>query len=199
MDKLANKPQGSSRPCPLSTVHKHPFLYGLWGFSLAVSSTFPAEPPPQPCIRLSHIVSHQRLGRRKALQDRLGDPYPSYSRGCESTVVTDPAIHTWLCGCGAGFQELPLWMAEVAVALVELQGGAGWGADGQEGLKGQVGGHLRALVQHRPSRGGPGWQPRSSPEAGKKVSWGWGKARCKSVGPGRAPHPGPGQKLLECY
>lgn len=81
-------------------------------------------PSPQPCFKTFTHCNHARLGEEAALQDRLGDPYPGYSRGCESTVVTNPAIHTRLCGCGTGSQELPLWMAEVE-ALVELQGGAG--------------------------------------------------------------------------
>lgn len=88
------------------------------------------------------------------MQASSGDPYPGYNCGREGTVVIDPTIHTWLCGgltpvgsCGIGVQELPLWVTEAA-ALVRLQVGAKWDGDGQEGLAGQVSGHLRAVVQH---------------------------------------------------
>lgn len=85
---------------------------------------------------------------------QLWGPYPGHNCGYEGAVVIDPTVHTWLCGsltpvgsCGIGVEELPLWVAEAA-APVRLQVGARWDGNGQEGLAGQVGGHLRAVVQH---------------------------------------------------
>lgn len=183
MDKPTNQPQGSSRLCPLASSTPSLLIWTLGGCTLVFSSTFPAEPPPQPCTGLSHVVSQARLGRRQAGQDRSGHPYPGYNCECK-TVVIDPVIHTWLCGCGMGFQELPLWIVEV-VALMKLHGGARWDGDGQEGLKGQVGEHLGALIQHRPSRGGS-----RSPEAGRKAScWGGGESRVQICSPMPQPWP----------